>query len=262
MKHLLPAIIIAAIATPEALGLDLFKKGTATVFDYKAWSDTADLTKSIESRTLFYPVTLNDEVSVSGQIDVPGQSAEKIFLGALDFAVMHLDPTDDHEQIGEIDPSQKSFMLRLYSKQGSNNNETTFTRLTLVKAENGKIVFTDTQLDVKYREKGLIPRTLAFEKLNPADNSRHHELIEQFAIINSQYLYDMAASIPDNNNLIVTHWDEILNKEIVKGMNPFEVKLILGLPVTERENGDRMRWVYPKNYVLLFVNGILSRIVE
>lgn len=261
MKHLLPALVALLIAAPNALGIDLFKKDKAA-FDYTAWRDTADIVRTADGMPLFYPSTANEEVTVSGEIEIPGQSAEKIFLGALDYATEHLDTTEDHEQIGDYNPAEKSFMLRLFSRQGSNNNETTYTRFMLVKALNGKLQFKVMQPEVRYREKGVIPRTLPFERLNPATNSRHFELIEQFAAINSQYLHKMAESIADSRAPSVTHWDEIIEKKVTKGMNTFEVRLILGKPVTERENGERLRWVYPKNYVLLFVDGKLSRIVD
>lgn len=263
MKYFLTVVISAMLAgASQAFGLDLFKKGNDRVFDYSAWCDTTELAEKIDGRELFYPATIGGEASVSGEIKVSGLSAEKIFLAALDHAIDHMDATDGHEQIGEIDPDEKSFVLRRYSRQGSNNSETVFTCLTLIKAEEGRIRFRDTEIDVKYREKGLIPRTVAFEKLNPATNSRHRELVELFADISSKYLYAMAVSIPESKDIEVTHWKEINDKEIVKGMNRFEVKLILGRPVTERDNGDRIRWVYPKNYVLLFVDDKLSRIVE
>ncbi len=261
MKHIIPVIFAILIATQQAFGLDLFKKKESTVFDYTAWRDTINQPQPSGAR-LFYPATINDEVLITGEIDIPGLSADKIYLNALNYAVEHLDTADEHEQIGEINPDNKSFMLRLFSRQGSNNNETTFTRLALVEACDGKLKFTVTQLDVKYREKGLIPRTVAFEKLNPAINQRHHELVDLCVQINAQYFGSMADEIPNSDPVSVTHWDEIIKKEVVKGMTPFEVKLILGKPVTSRDNGDRVRWIYPNNYVLLFVDGKLSRIVE
>lgn len=263
MKQILSIFVFFVFAMAnQAYGLDIFKKGDNTPFNYSAWSDTTDLVREVDGRTLFYPKTSEGEAFVSGEIKVPGQSADKIFLAALNYAADNLDATDGHEQIGEIKPEEKSFMLRQFSHQGTNNNESTFTRLTLVKAENGNLVFRSTELDVKYREKGLIPRTLAFEKLNPATKTRHRELVEQYADINSRYFHDMAAAVPESGKLEVTHWKEIADKEVVKGMNRFEAKLILGKPITERDNGDRVRWIYPKNYVLLFTKGKLTRIIE
>lgn len=261
MKHFLPVFFTIVFTAQQAFGLDLFKKKESSVFDFTSWSDSISKAQSSDG-TLFYPVTINDEVLITGEIDIPGLTADKIFLSALNYAVDHLDTTDEHEQIGEIKPDDKSFMLRLYSRQGSNNNETTFTRLALVEACDGKIKFTVTQLDVKYREKGLIPRTVAFEKLNPAINQRHNELVDLCVQINAQYFNNIANDIPNTEPISVTYWDKILDKEVVKGMTPFEVKLILGKPVTCRDNGDRVRWIYPNNYVLLFIDGKLSRIVE
>lgn len=263
MKYILSILILLALSAPNAVfGFDLKKKSNDVVFDYTVWRDTARVTEAENGRILFYPSTSGDEVSVSGETQVKGLSAQKIFLAALSYAVDHLDTAEEHEEIGEINPDDKSFMIRQFSRQGTNNNETTFTRLTLVKAGEGKILFRSTDIDVRYREKGLIPRTVAFEKLNPATNGRHRELVEQYADICSKYIYDMASAIAGSESLEATHWKEIAEKKVVKGMNMFEVKLILGNPVSERDNGDRIRWIYPKNYILLFVDGRLSRILD
>lgn len=45
-------------------------------------------------------------------------------------------------------------------------------------------------------------------------------------------------------------------------MNKLEVKIILGLPMAERKNGAKTRWVYPRNYVVLFTNGTVERVIE
>ncbi|MBD5367371.1 MAG: outer membrane protein assembly factor BamE [Bacteroides sp.] len=263
MKQFLIISVAIIASVTDSLAINLFKKNDAEYFDYTAWVDTTELPSSANNgRPLFYPASGADGAIICGQIDLPGFSADNIFLSALNYATDNLDATDNREMIGDIDATENKFVLRLYSKQGSNNTETTFTRLMLIKAEDNRLLFTVYEIDVRYREKGILPRTLAFEKLNPTINTRHRELVELFAQINTNYIHDMTDNVSKCGVLEVTHWNEIRDKVVSVGMNELEVKLILGRPVTTRDAGDRTRWVYPNNYVIIFQNNIVSRIVE
>ncbi|MDE7472529.1 MAG: hypothetical protein K2M68_02975, partial [Muribaculaceae bacterium] len=178
MKQFLIISVAIIASVTDSLAIDLFKKNDAEYFDYTAWVDTTELPSSANNgRPLFYPASGTDGAIICGQIDLPGFSADNIFLSALNYATDNLDATDNREMIGDIDATENKFVLRLYSKQGSNNTETTFTRLMLIKAEDNRLLFTVSEIDVRYREKGILPRTLAFEKLNPAINTRHRELV-------------------------------------------------------------------------------------
>ncbi len=264
MKRIVLTFVAICLLVGSASAIDLFKKKNSAPVDYNAWRDTTSLPAATEGGLpLFYPETVDDgQAVVRGEISLPGCSAEQIFLGALDCAVTNLDSSDGHEQIGEISGSDLSFMMRLYSKQGSNNNETVYTWLVLVKAENDRLLFAANEIDAKYREKGILPRTLPLEKLNPGSNSRHSELVRQFAEINSIRIHALADAARNAKGLKVNRWDEIARKNVVKGMNELEVKLAIGLPLATRESGERIRWVYPDNFVVLFEKGQVVRVVE
>lgn len=259
LKKQILTLAAVACCVMSASAFDLFKKGSDAPFDYSAWRDTISLPSTADGITLFYPSTVDGNAVVSGTIKVNGKTAEQIMTGAIAYVLENIDT--ENEQIGEISHSGNAFTVRLYSKQGSNNTETTYTRLMRVETSDGAIRFTTTELDAKYREKGLIPRTLPFEKLNPATNTRHRELIDEFVRIHSGYLDEMARYAAGFNEK-VTHWNDIENGNVVLGMTPFEVKIIHGSPVASRESGNRLRWVYSNDYVLLFTNGKLTRIVE
>lgn len=264
MKRFFLALAVICFSVGSVSAIDLFKKKNSAPVDYNAWRDTTSLPAASENGlTLFYPETVDDgQAVVRGEISLPGCSAEQIFLGALDYAVTNLDSEEDHEQIGEINDSDLSFMMRIYSKQGSNNTETVFTWLVMVKAEAERLLFAANEIDAKYREKGILPRTIPFEKLNPGSNLRHSELVMQFVDINSTRLHSIAKAAAEAKNLKVNHWTEIAEKKAVKGMNELEVKLAMGLPLTTRESGERIRWVYPDNFVVLFEDGQVVRVVE
>ncbi|MDE6484522.1 MAG: hypothetical protein K2L14_03910 [Duncaniella sp.] len=264
MRRIVISTFAAILAVVQVSALDLFKKKNSEPVNYNAWRDTTALTMvTAEGLPMFYPETVEDgQAVVRGEFSLPGRTSEQIFLGALDYAVSHLDAEDEHEQIGEFNEADKSFMIRRYSKQGSNNTETVYRCLVLVKAETGRLLFAINEIDVKYREKGLIPRTLAFEKLKPADNSRHRELVELFAELTGAYFHSLSEAAAGSGSLSASHWKEIREKEVVKGMSELEVKLAVGMPLATRDNGDRIRWVYPDNYIVLFENGKVVRVVE
>lgn len=262
MIRLLASAVIILATAAGASAFNIIKKNDTGVLDYKAWADTAGVAREVDGIALFYPETTNETVTINGAIDVPGRSASQIFLGALNYAIDNLDKEDEHEALGEIEPSEQSFTLRLYTKQGSNNTEVIVTRLVRIKALDGRMAFTVSEIDIKHRERGVIPRTQAIEKLNPANNNRHRELVGIAVEAISRYIDTIARAASESSDFSVSHWKEIQNHEVVKGMNPFEVKLSFGLPVTRRDNGDRARWVYPRNVIVLFENDIVYRVIE
>ncbi|MDE5786853.1 MAG: outer membrane protein assembly factor BamE [Duncaniella sp.] len=72
----------------------------------------------------------------------------------------------------------------------------------------------------------------------------------------------MAESAARYSGEPASHWTEIRDKKVTPGMTELEVKLAIGQPVTTRKGSDRDRWIYPMNFVVLFENGKVVRIVE
>ena len=60
----------------------------------------------------------------------------------------------------------------------------------------------------------------------------------------------------------MTHWDDIVNGVIVKGMNVDEVRLAKGNPVAINENAQRTVWTFPLGTVVMFEKGVVSGVIE
>ena len=106
MKRFLFGIFATVLAVANASALDLFKKKSSEPVNYTTWRDTTALTTvTATGLPIFLPETIDDgQAVVRGEIAIPGSSAEQIFLGALDYAVNHLDTDDGHEEMGEFNP--------------------------------------------------------------------------------------------------------------------------------------------------------------
>lgn len=259
MKHLIIAATAVAITASSASALDLFKKKEQVAFDYTAWTDTTALPKSYEGKTLFYPTTVEGLASISGTIPT-GSKASSAIAAALSYAIDRLDPNT--EKLEQLDLDSNSFLLHLRSTQGSNNTETTFSRHTMIEVLDNALKFTVYDLDARYREKGILPRTLPFERLNPATNSRHRELIEQFAVTNADYIYSMVQFINENPEMTLPNREAVAKGVPTIGMTPLEVKILLGNPPIERKMGSRTRWVYDNSLAIIFTDGVVSRVIN
>ena len=262
---LLIAFLSLQIQTGNILkkGAKLFKKEPVEAVDFSAWRDTSDLKKTSESGLpLFYPEGKEDGVTVCGEISVPGKNALEIFLGALNYAIDNLDVENEIDSIVVMDPGSKSFVVELLTTAGAYSKEASFDRLVEIRGEDGRLVFVNSDITVKFRDKGIIPKTLSFGELNPVTNPRDLNFIEQFADLNSEYLYAMTAGISESGPLEISHWKEIQAGQVVPGMNKLEVKLVLGLPVAHRENDAVTRWIYPRNLIVLFENGKVQKVID
>jgi len=205
----------------------------------------------------------NDTIAViRGFVPVRGVNALKTFLAGLVYASSNFD-RDEGDGIEDIDPDKNEFTLLLKSTQGTTSKETTYTYSLTLKAREDGFDFEVVNIDCRYREKGIIPRTLRMEKLRPDKNERHAELISEFTAINSGYVNDMSAYIATRSDIEVESISKLIKGTTVEvGMNMDEVIILLGEPLNKRNSGSRVRWIYPRNMVIIFSDGLVSKIVE
>ena len=270
-KQLSLIVLIAAILIPIEIGainLKKLKKDRAPMIDYSQWVAAENLPDAVDGIKQFYPTSVVSEVSsdtvavVRGTVALKGLSARKAFLAALVYATENLD-AENGEGIEKIDYDNNSFTVLLKSKQGRNDTETTYTRSLNVKAKDGGLDFEAVEIDCKYREKGLIPRTLKLEKLHPESNTRHAEIVKEFTAVNSQYLAGLADYASSRSDISSPNFEKVKNGERVSlGMNEDEVTILLGMPLNKRKSGERVRWIYSNDYVIIFSDGKVSKIVE
>lgn len=226
-----------------------------------AAEELAKYPEKVEGMTVFYPeLDENQQLVVSDIIDVPGQSEVQIFTNALVYLYDNLDP--ETESIESIDYDSHKFIIARKMKQGSGKTTTAYEYILAFQMTDGLISFACYNIDAEYREKGILPRKLALEKLKPQEIERHKELVIEFSSLNTKYLNDIAKYATETKPEVVSHWENIENKEAVKGMNKTEIKLIFGRPVSERITGKRTKWMYADNSVVIFTNDIVTTIIE
>ena len=71
----------------------------------------------------------------------------------------------------------------------------------------------------------------------------------------------MEEYIVTRNDLRVTHYNEIKQGMVVNGMNPDEVILSKGAPRDTRRSGERLRWIYDNETVIVFTDGKVTKVI-
>lgn len=255
------ALIIAPIPA-NAFKLKL-KKDPKPRVNYTSWIASKDFPKEDEGLKLFYPQTAASDscTVIAGSLPIKGLTPQQAMLAAMIYVSENLEP-EGQERITEINFPQREFSFLLSTTVGSNNREATYNRLVTIKGSKGALVFNVSDIDIRYRQKGLIPRTVDIETLHPESDKRHEELILELVRINSKYLCDMTAYATTRNDLKVTHFDEIKQNVVVKGMNPDEVTLAKGAPRDTRRSGERTRWIYDNETVIVFTGGKVTKVID
>lgn len=270
---LLVSLIILVPLRGYAIKIKL-KKDPAAALDYEAWVKSADLPSEVEGISQFYPVStsvLDDDGNIvdttaviRGCCTVRDMTDTQIFLAAMVYAsdnfVREGNVKDGFES---IDYDNNSFVAFMKSSQGSNSNETSYSRKIRFSAIDGSLCFEVFDIDCRFRDKGIIPRTLRLEKLHPDRNKRHEELVKELVKVNSEYLSLITDYVNSRMDICSPNFN-LLKKgaEITEGMNSDEVTILLGPPVNKRKSGERVRWIYANDYVLIFTDGVVSKIVE
>lgn len=238
------------------------KEQVNATLDLGEWAreQAAALPESIDGVKIFRPIVDDGKAVVSDLIDLPATSAECLFTAALAFIADNIEPETD--VIDAIDYESYRFALTRMQTQGTGKNTASYKYTLAVQAADDIMSFSEFDIKVEYKEKGILPRTIGLEKCKPAENTRHRELVEGFSFVSSKFLKDMCDFISANKDLKVTHWNEIKSNQVVKGMNEVEVKLAAGRPANVRSTGNRTKWMYSNDFVVIFTEGIVSTVIE
>lgn len=242
------------------------------MIDFNAWIPAQDFPEAIDGIRQFYPETIAIESNeseepdttavVRGSVDVSGLDARQVMLAAMVYASDNFD-RDNQEGFENIDFEGNQFTALLKTTQGTNANETTYTRSLTVTAHDGGFDFETSGIDCRYREKGLIPRTQRLEKLHPSTDKRHLSILQEFTAVNSAYIAAMADYASTRKDISSPNFDKVKKGSGVSlGMNTDEVTILLGPPLNKRKSGERTRWIYANDFVIIFTDDLVSKIVE
>ncbi len=221
------------------------------------------LPEVVDGVKMMRPIIEDEKATVSEIVDIPGVDKNQIFIAALVYAVDCLDRSEKSvDEISAVDYESKRFVVsrKEVFREGT-KQVCAFKAINAFQCADDMLSFSTYDIEVTYREI-LINRARAIESLNDMKNERHKELFEDFSYVNSRYIANMVEFIKAHPALKVTHWNEIKNQEVVKGMNPTEVKLAVGAPVTIRETSGKTKWMYSNNFVVIYKDGIVSAVID
>lgn len=276
IKVFLKLIVLACFLTTFETGAFKLKlkKDPVAMIDYDQWLKSVQLPDEVNDVKQYYPSTetvvavndpsVSDTVAViRGHVAVKDMDARQVFLATMVYSSDHIDREEGQEGFEEIDFKGNWFRLLLKKTCGSNANEATYTRSIVIKAVDGGFDFIVSDIDCRYREKGLIPRTLRLEKLHPDRNKRHEALVREIVAINSSYIAGLAEYVASRKGISSPNFEKLRSgADVALGMNEDEVTILLGPPVSKRRSGDRTRWIYANDYVLIFTDGLVTKIVQ
>lgn len=227
----------------------------------RQWAQAQALPEERDGVKIFRPME-NDkgQAEISDMIDFPGLSAEKIFVAALIYFSENIDR--ETEEIESVDFDNHRFIVRRKIEDQESNPKMTYNYLGAYQCSDGLMMFVDYDIVIDYKERGLIGRHLEIEKFKPQSNKNHAAMIEAFSFAISKKIRSLSDFISHNSLDEVTHWPEIKDHKVVKGMNPTEVRLIGGRPVSIRENGDKTKWMFSNEFVVVFTDGKVTSIVQ
>lgn len=198
----------------------------------------------------------NNDMVISDIVEIYQEPAEQLFLKALMYAKLNCD--GETEWIEDIDFVNYQFTIRGDKFKLKEEDPTSYSFVQKFLANDALLSFSCAEM--KAYEKAIISKNQKFEKLTPHSNPKHVKIIEDLTFWFSRRITDMKDFILKEDDIQVTHYDEILNGNLVKGMRPEEVILTIGKPYSIKKSGDRNKWVYDRGLSLIFTDGKVSHI--
>lgn len=206
----------------------------------------------------------NIVISEFHTLDKPS-STEGIFLNALLWAIENREAknTATEEDTGtfDIDYDKKQYILEFV--QADSQSASRYRCSFSVKVTDNIITILASNITYE-AETGVIKlvKRLAFEKLQPAKKPKHKEYLNEFATLHKGTVKRMLEAITANPTPTITHWTEIKNNEVVKGMNKSECLLAFGKPASVQKQGDKEEWMYDSYTYVFFENGIITSLIK
>ena len=80
--------------------------------------------------------------------------------------------------------------------------------------------------------------------------------------VNAAYVGEMAKYAESRPDIAAPNLAAVRNGKVTTGMLPDEGNLLLGPPLEIRKSGEKRRWIYGNEIVVIFEDGKVSRIIE
>lgn len=191
---------------------------------------------------------------------------EGIFVNALLWAIEHREFADLNEEEKEkmafaVDYDKRQFTVELMQKGASSGMR--YNSLFSVNVADNIITILVSDISCEAQIGPIkLTRQMPFEKLQPEKKEKHKENMGEFADLCETYMKGMLGYVKTSKPPVITHWMEIKDKKVVKGMTEYESLFAKGVPASITEAGGKIRWMYDSSTYLFFEKGKVVSIIE
>ncbi len=217
--------------------------------------------QSIGNKT--YAVTMSDKgCVVNGFNTFQGLTDEEIFANALMWTITNICPSM-LEGIQEVNVPNKCFSFNLslpLSQETKQKNS--FQCNVKMQVADGRLVFLINHITVESPLLMISSKTTAFEKLQPDKKESHKNIINEFEEQESATICSIFDFVNTNKLSPITHWEEIANGKLTKGMNQDECMLAFGKPSSIYESNGEVQWMYTSFFYIFFKDGEVSSFIK
>lgn len=260
LRKLLTFVIVLAVAIGVAAKDDKNK----TDVDLVAWANeqASKLPDEMDGVKIYRVNGFDNDgrARVTGFVDFPGLNKEQAFQAALLSVIDNLDTEVDEIEV--VDFTANKFVVAKYLEDGMGKDAASYAFRTAFSFDDGLMSFVTYDIIIGFKEKGLVPRKLAIEKINPTAKERHKDLAEGFALGSSRMIDDIVKNSAKNTSLPITHWDDIKAGKVTKGMNEAEVKFVGGQPCNITKSGSRVQWMFSNDFIVIFTDGVVTNVMQ
>ncbi len=220
---------------------------------------------SLQAQNLFEPYSeVKGKVVISQfqSLDKPG-TEEGIFLNALLWTIENREVREADEEVLDIDVDYDKRQFALETLRTNPKTGSLYRYVLSVKVTDN--IITMLASDITYEAETAViklVKRLPFEKLQPEKKPKHKAYLDEYAVLYQACFRKMLEAVSVDEPPVITHWREIKEKNIVKGMTEAECILSLGRPASVQKQGSKTEWMYDSYTYLFFENGVLSSFIR
>ena len=223
------------------------------------WAVEQRMPEEIDGVKIYRPIIANGKFSFGDYVNLETKLSDmSAFTRALVFAVNELDP--ETESIEAVDFDNKRFVVSRALTGEDGHNIYAFSEAFQI--DGGSLSFMIPEIIVKYKDKLVINKRVPFQKLEPEKKEAHFAFVEEFSLLNSQFIAKMIDAIKNSNVEPIKDLTAVKAGKVVKGMNSTEVLVTQGKPDNITESGKLTKWMYGSYLIVIFSDGVVERVVN
>lgn len=229
--------------------------------------DTSELTLDtleikIPEGVTYYPCsTIDDKYVITNSVTFSNLSPEQIFINLLLYTIEQQESGNEH--FINIDFAQKK--VNFFTEVGSKiytENQTYYKYISSFSVNNQELSFLISEMILYNNNLFGEQKETQFENLQPTKKAKHKNYINEYSAETSIFLHNLFEYIKSNQSEAINHWSEITANKIVEGMNRTECLLSVGKPLHIRNNGNQIKWMVNNDFVVIFENEIVTKVIN